>query len=165
MSKQVYVGGNWYDITYIQPEGIADRFVVVYQYDGRPRTLRAHIKLIRDKPAEPTENEIDWEKPLQIKCGDQYYDVIFHKRYGDVISLIFEKWGEPVFVHENIDDLSIRDITIRNKPSTLTFERWLVHSRDGVVHTCHTEVEAQKRLLHFKNGGHFIKHIKVEWEL
>lgn len=170
MSKQVYARRVWYDCAFIQQCNDEDKFLVVYEHDGIPNSFYADSSLIRDKPVDKPNSidTVDWAKPLQIKCGggrhweQVWADVVFHKRYGDVIALIFEKDGEPVYITENAKDFNL---TVRNKPPIFKFEKWIVYSKDGIAHTCGTEFEAEKRLLHFKNGGHFIKHIKVEWEL
>lgn len=170
MSKQVYIAGDWYDIVYMPEQEKTDDLYVVCQYRGRPHPLTVSPSTIRDKPKEEEVEveSVDWTKPLQIKCGggrhweQVWADVVFYKRYGDVIALIFEKDGESVYITENAKDFNL---TVRNRPPIIKFEKWIIYSKDGLVHTCGTEFEAQKRLLHFKNGGHFIKHIKVEWEL
>lgn len=123
---------------------------------------------MRDKPVDKPIDTVDWTKPLQIKCGEKWYDVIFHKRYSNTISLIFEKYGDPVYIQENMDDLSIRDITIRNTPTKVTFERWLVYINNDLYEEFLDEGDA-KGALNFKRQTSgkpgYIKHIKVEWEL
>ena len=167
MSKQVLSNGIWYDVSYIQQDGDTHKFLVVHQYKGRPTSCYVDSSVLRDKPDMEVKSEVDWEKPLQIKC-EEWYDVIFHKIYNievlkdgfcdTRISLIFEKDGEPIYVQD-----ILRDLTIRNKAPSLTFEKWIIYCKNGIVRTCGAEREAQRQLL--LNREYKIKHIKVEWEL
>ena len=92
-------------------------------------------------------------------------DVVFYKRYGDVIALIFEKDGESVYITENAKDFNL---TVRNRPLTCTFERWVVYIDNVLYEECLSEGDA-KGCLNFKRQTSgkpgYIKHIKVEWEL
>lgn len=174
MSKQVYARRVWYDCAFIQQCNDEDKFLVVYEHDGIPNSFYADSSLIRDKPKEEEVEEIgsvDWTKPLQIKCGggrhweQVWADVVFHKRYGDVIALIFEQEGEPIYITENAKDFNL---TIRNRPLTCTFERWVVYIDNVLYEVCLSEGDA-KGCLNFKRQTSgkpgYIKHIKVEWEL
>lgn len=172
MSKQVYIAGDWYDIVYMPEQEKTDDLYVVCQYRGRPHPLTVSPSTIRDKPKEEEVEveSVDWTKPLQIKCGggrhcEIWADVVFHKRYGDVIVLIFEQDGEPVYITENVKDFNL---TVRNRPLTCTFERWVVYIDNVLYEECLSEGDA-KGCLNFKRQTSgkpgYIKHIKVEWEL
>lgn len=159
MSKQVCVDSVWRDVIFMEQDG-EDYYFVVYK-DGKNQAIRVHEKYIKDKPDEV--KKIDWGKQLQIKSGE-WCNVVFCKKYDNVISLIFEKEGEPVYIHENIDDLPLRGISVRNKPQSIIFERWIVYSKNGIAHVCSSEHQAEKQVLNLGNQ-YKVKHIKVEWEL
>lgn len=160
MCKQVLIDNQWYDVSYIQQDGPTDKFVIVYRDNGISRTTSLSSGWLRDKPVDKPIDTVDWTKPLQIKCGEKWHDVIFHKKYRDKIMLVYEDCGIPTTIYGYLNE-----VKIRNKPVVHKKTLYLIlFDKSGEFLVFRDKQEREHAKLTIGPECYHFRDIDFEWE-